>query len=188
MEVIMIFGLAGSGKGTQAELLAKNLSLVHISTGQLLRNEIAKKTELGKLADSIINKGNLIPDEIIIDIIKEFLEKNKDKKILFDGFPRTVPQAKSLLDMLKHFNTKNITLINLDIPREEAIKRLLHRAQIEGRKDDNEQAINKRLDIYYEQTKPILTFLKNNGVKIIDVDGIGLIENIQEDILEKLEN
>lgn len=186
MEAIIIFGPQGCGKGTQAELLVKNLGIKHISTGQLLRDEISKETDLGKIAGEIINKGGLVSDEIILGIIKDFLEKNRGNTILFDGFPRNINQSIELLNILDETGAKKIKVINIDIPREESMTRLLKRAQIEKREDDNEETINKRLDIYYEQTQPILNFFKQEGIKIIDINGIGSIESIQETILNKL--
>jgi len=186
METIIIFGPQGCGKGTQAQLLVKNLGVIHISTGQLLREEIAKGSDLGKIASDLINVGKLVPDEIMLGIIKDFLEKNKDNTVLFDGFPRNTNQAIELLNMLDEVGVKKIKVINIDIPKEESVSRLLKRAEIEKREDDNEQAINKRLDIYYEQTKPVLNLFREEGIKMLDIDGIGLIEDIQAKILDGL--
>jgi len=187
MELFIIFGPPGSGKGTQAELLAKNLGLVHISTGNLLREAIAQKTDLGLMVEKIINEGKLAPDEIIIGIIKNFLEKNKGKKVLLDGFPRTVPQAQALVKLADELKSSNIKIINLEVDDEETTKRLLLRANEQGRADDNEITIKERLRVYHGQTKPVLSYFESIGKIIFHIEGFGKIEEIQNEILDKLE-
>lgn len=187
MGVKIITGPQGSGKGTQSELLVKNLDMLHISVGQLLREEVAKNSEIGREVKNIIDSGKLVPDELTLDIVKNILEKNKDKNILLDGFPRNLNQAKKLIEILDELDIKDIELINLDIPKDESIRRLLKRAKIESRADDNEESIKNRLDIYYSETIPVINYFKSMGIKIYDIDGMGLVENIQGDILDKLE-
>jgi len=188
MSVMIIFGPPGSGKGTQADLLVKNLGLVHISTGNLLREAIAQKTELGQKVEAIINAGRLAPDDLIIGIIKDFLIKHKDKKVLLDGFPRTVPQAEALAKLNQELNMGAIKIINLEVDDEEIMKRLLLRAKLEGRADDNEQTVKERLKVYHGQTKPVLAYFDSIGERIYHIEGIGKVEDIQGEILDNLEN
>jgi len=187
MEVMIIFGPPGSGKGTQAELLVHNLGLVHISTGNLLREAIAQKTELGLQVEALLAQGHLAPDETVIGIIEQFLIKNRDKKILLDGFPRTIPQAQALLELTKKLNISRIKVINLEVDDEELMKRILLRAKTHGRADDNEQIVKERLAVYHRQTKPVLDFFRNAGEDVYNIEGIGKVEDIQGEILDNLE-
>jgi adenylate kinase len=187
MEVMIIFGPPGSGKGTQAELLVNNLGLVHISTGNLLREAIAQKTEIGLQVEELINAGKLAPDELIIGVIKEFLEKNRDKKILLDGFPRTIPQAQALLELTKKLNVSRIKVINLEVEDDELMQRIMLRAKSQGRSDDNEQTVRERLSVYHRQTKPVLDFFRNVGEDVYNIAGVGKVEDIQGEILDNLE-
>ena len=184
---MIIFGPPGSGKGTQAELLVNNLGLVHISTGNLLREAIAQKTEIGLEVEETINAGKLVSDELIIGVIKEFLEKNKNKKILLDGFPRTIPQAQALLELTKKLNVSRIKIINLEVDDEELMKRIILRAKSQGRADDNEETVKERLNVYHRQTKPVLSLFKNEGEDVYNIDGMGKVEDIQGEILDNLE-
>jgi len=187
MEVMIIFGPPGSGKGTQADLLIKNFDLLHISTGNLFREAIAQRTELGLQIEALIAQGHLVSDETVIGIIKEFLEKNKDKRILLDGFPRTVPQAQALVKMTQELKVNQIKIINLEVDDEEIMKRLLLRANLQGRADDNEQTVRERLKVYHSQTKPVLAYFDSVGEIVYNIEGIGKVEDIQGDILDKLE-
>jgi adenylate kinase len=188
MKVIIIFGAPGSGKGTQAKLLCKKLNFIHFSTGEELRKEVAKKTKLGNQINKIISKGNLVSDEISTSITKRFILKNKNKNILLDGFPRNLIQAENCLNLFKKLKISSIQVINLKVRNKYLIKRILDRAKIENRADDNKKTIKKRLKVYSSQTKPILKFLKNNKIKILTFNGNKEIEQIQKEIIGKIKN
>ena len=147
---IVIFGAPGSGKGTQSELIIKEYGLDHISTGDVLRSEIKNETELGKIAKGFIEKGQLVPDELIVDMLAKVLDsKENSKGVIFDGFPRTIPQAKALKEMLNQRGTDVSIMLNLQVDEEELISRLLERGKVSGRSDDNLETIKKirHLDI-----------------------------------------
>ena len=149
MKNIVIFGAPGSGKGTQSELMIKKYGFGHISTGDVLRKEIKNKTQLGNTAQQYIDKGQLIPDELMIDILANVYDSfGKDHKgIIFDGFPRTIPQAEALKVMLDKRGHKIAAMIELDVPESELMTRLIKRGQESGRSDDNAETIKKRLDV-----------------------------------------
>ncbi len=185
---IVIFGAPGSGKGTQGEMIAKKYKLEHVSTGELLRNEIKEKTELGKTADEFISKGQLVPDYIMINILDDLVKKNLDKKgFIFDGFPRTAAQGLALDEKLKENNLEISRVICLDVEEEELIGRLLKRGQIEGRSDDNRETIESRLKVYHNQTEPLIDFY-NKQNKLTVIEGNGSIESIFESIEQVIDN
>ena len=143
---IVIFGAPGSGKGTQSELIIKEYGLDHISTGDVLRSEMKNETELGKIAKDYIEKGQLVPDELIVDMLAKVLDsKVNSKGVIFDGFPRTIPQAKALKEMLNKRGTDVSVMLNLQVEEEELINRLLERGKVSGRSDDNLETIKSRL-------------------------------------------
>lgn len=179
---IVIFGPPGSGKGTQSENLIKEYNLAHISTGDLLRKEISTNTQLGALAKSHMDKGELVPDEVIIGMIDSYLDKmGKVNGVIFDGFPRTVAQAQALKDLLATYKTTVNVCLNLEVPNDELITRLIERGKTSGRSDDNLETIQKRLVTYDEQTKPVLDFYKKEGVAV-NIKGVGSIDGIFADI------
>lgn len=181
---LVIFGAPGSGKGTQSENLINHYGLFHISTGDVLRSHIKGGTELGKTASAYINEGKLIPDELMIDILENVLEENPEKTekgVIFDGFPRTIEQAKALKEMLEKRNARVDVVIGLDVPEEELVDRLLKRGQESGRSDDNLETIKKRLDVYHNQTSPLREYYINEG-NYAAINGLGSIEQIFEDI------
>lgn len=175
---IVIFGAPGSGKGTQSDLMKKNYGLAHISTGDVLRQEIKDETELGQTAKGYIDKGQLVPDELICDMLEKKLETLKDTKgVIFDGFPRTIPQAEALEKMLKKHGTDVSVLLDLQVEDEELMKRLLERGKISGRSDDNEETIQSRLKVYHTQTAPLAEYYQGKG-KHVAIKGKGTIEDI----------
>ncbi len=185
---IVIFGAPGSGKGTQGELIAKKYKLEHVSTGELLRDEISAGTKLGNTANEYISKGQLVPDNIVIDIIDELIKKNLDKKgFIFDGFPRTVAQGVALDDKLKENNLSITSILCLDVEEESLIERLLNRGKIEGRADDNRETIESRLKVYHQQTEPLKEFYNKQG-KLSVIEGNGTIENIFSSIEKVVDN
>jgi adenylate kinase len=176
---IIICGAPGCGKGTQSDLIVEKYKLTHLSTGDLLRKEIAEKSELGQIAESYIAKGVLVPDNMIIDILSKYIENQADDSngIILDGFPRTVAQAEALEALLKKLNKEISVLIDLLVEKNELISRLLKRGQTSGRCDDNLETIQKRLEVYQLQTAPVNDFYKNLN-KYISIDGIGTMEEI----------
>ena len=147
---LVVFGAPGSGKGTQSAKLIDEYGLYHISTGDLLRGHIARGTELGKIADSYISKGNLIPDDLMIDILSHALDNNEETRrgVIFDGFPRTIAQAHALNEMLAKRNSCVHAVVGLEVADDELIDRLIKRGKESGRSDDNLETIQSRLKVY----------------------------------------
>jgi adenylate kinase len=175
---IALFGPPGAGKGTQSEFLISKYNLFYISTGDLLRKEIAEKTRLGMEAQSSIASGGLVSDEIIVQIIEKTITDNPDSNgFLFDGFPRTYIQAYILEGLMLKLNTSLNCLISLSVPEEESVARLLNRGKTSGRSDDNETVIRNRLKEYNEKTIPVLQFYRDKGI-YAEVNGIESIENV----------
>ena len=185
MKNIVIFGAPGSGKGTQSDLIIEKYGLGHISTGEVLRAEIKKGTELGKVAQSFIDHGQLIPDDLMIDILAGVYDSfgADHKGIIFDGFPRTIPQAEALKKMLDERGHKVAAMIELDVPEDELMTRLIKRGQESGRADDNEETIKKRLDVYHKNTQPLIDYYRNSGI-LMEVDGTQDIDKVLDDILK----
>jgi len=184
---LVLFGPPGSGKGTQAKKIIEKYNLVHISTGDLLRSEVAGQTELGLKAKSIMDKGELVPDEIVIGMIKKKLDENKEGNgFIFDGFPRTVDQARALRNALTDIDERVTVMISLEVPREELVKRLENRGKEEGRSDDNLETINKRIDVYEKQTIPV-TYYYEKMHKHVPVDGMGKVDQIFKRIVKVIE-
>ena len=177
---LLFLGAPGAGKGTQAELLSKNNSYLHLSTGELLRNEIEMNTKLGKKVKDIINRGELVSDVLVLEIVKKNLDKNLNGWIL-DGYPRNLSQANSLNEVLIKINQPLEVVFYLDIPEEVLIERLLLR----GRKDDNKDTIKTRLNIYKETTEPLIEYYENLSLlEYIDADRD--LKTISADIKQKM--
>ena len=189
MKNIVIFGAPGSGKGTQSDLLIEHYGLEHISTGDVLRNEIKNGTELGKTAQGFIDNGQLRPDDLMVSILaKKYDEFGRGHKgVIFDGFPRTIPQAEALKAMLNERGDKVAAMIELDVPEDELMKRLILRGQQSGRADDNEETIKKRLVVYHSQTQPLIEWYKQEGLHH-HIDGLGTLERIFADIKNVIDN
>ena len=165
MDNIVIFGAPGSGKGTYSAALVERFGYNHISTGDVLRAEIKAGTELGNIAEGYIAKGQLIPDDLIIDMLASVYDTMLDGPgVIFDGFPRTIVQAKALKKMLQERGEKISVTLNLIVSEDILMERLLNRAKIEGRADDNEETIKKRFNVYYTQTHPLIEWFKKEGV------------------------
>ena len=175
---IIIFGAPGSGKGTHSDLMKKKHSLAHISTGDVLRQEIKNETELGLIAKGYMDKGQLVPDDLICDMLDKVLDTLMDSKgVIFDGFPRTIPQAETLEKILNKRGMDVSILLDLQVEDEELVKRLLERGRLSGRSDDNEETIQSRLKVYHSQTAPLAEHYKRKG-KHVAIKGNGTIEEI----------
>ena len=184
---IVIFGAPGSGKGTQSERIVEKYGINHISTGDVLRAEIKNGTELGKTAKGYIDQGQLIPDELMIDILASVFDSFKDSKgVIFDGFPRTIAQAEALKKMLAERGRDVSVMLDLDVPEDELMVRLIKRGKDSGRADDNEETIKKRLHVYHSQTAPLIDWYKNEK-KYQHINGLGTMEGIFADICEAVD-
>lgn len=174
----ILFGPPGSGKGTQSIKIAEKYKLVHISTGDIFRKNIREKTALGLKVQAIIEKGDLVPDALLIEVLEDaLLQHSKARGFVFDGFPRTIQQAHDLDAMLARNNETVSLVLALEVGDDEILKRLLKRAEIEGRKDDTKEVIENRIKIYNDQTQPLIDFYKSKK-KFQSVHGIGGIDQI----------
>ncbi len=169
---VIILGAPGSGKGTQSEEIIKQFSLKHLSTGDMLRAEIAAGTELGIAAKTVIDKGELVSDDIILGMVAEQIKSN-NKGMLFDGFPRTIAQAEGLDKLLSEMDSQIDHVIELDVNKEEIVERMLAR----GRADDNEETIRNRLEVFENQTKPLIEYYQKQN-KLSTVLGSGTVAEI----------
>ena len=210
---LLLFGAPGVGKGTQAKLLSSKFDIPHISTGDILRQAVKDQTELGKKAEAIMNRGELVPDEIMIGIIKERLNKNDCKKgFILDGFPRTIKQAKELDKLMEDMNIDDVQLVNIIADEEEIVKRLNNRRACKKcghiftldeikdtndcpncrevksfylRDDDKEDVIRKRLEVFRKNTTPVLDYYHKKG-KVVTVNGLGEINEVNQKLLQLL--
>lgn len=185
----MIFGAPGSGKGTQSEKMIQKYGFGHISTGDVLRDQIKRGTELGKTAKGYIDNGQLIPDDLMVSILADVYDSfGKDHKgVIFDGFPRTIPQAEALKEMLAKRGHKVAAMIELDVPEDELMKRLILRGKQSGRSDDNEETIKKRLTVYHNQTAPLIEWYEKEGIHH-HINGLGELDRIFADICAVIDN
>lgn len=185
---LVLFGAPGSGKGTQSEKIIDRYGLHHISTGEVLRKQIKEGTELGKIADSYISKGHLIPDDLMLDILRQELKSlpKNCKGVIFDGFPRTIPQAIELEKLLAEHGTELTGVVGLEVPEEELVARMLKRGMETGRADDNIDTILNRLKVYHDQTEPLKEHYLGKG-SYMQIDGLGDVNSIFSSILTKIE-
>ena len=166
MKNIIIFGAPGSGKGTYSDAIVERYGMGHISTGDVLRAEIKNGTELGKIAQGYISNGQLIPDELMIDILaKTYDAQPAGKGVIFDGFPRTIAQAEALKKMLQERGHELGIMLELVVEEDILMFRLLRRAQEQGREDDNEETIKKRFEVYQKQTAPLIEWFEREGIR-----------------------
>lgn len=183
---LILLGAPGSGKGTQAERICKEYGIAHISTGVILREQVQAKTPLGLKVESILASGQLVSDEIVIEIIKERLnQKDCEPGFLLDGFPRTTPQAEALTKLLDSIRKPLTHVVELKVPEDTLIERLKSRAKGENRQDDQLSVILERLKVYAKQTMTVLGFYKSSNVKYIEIDGVGSIDEVFARIKEK---
>jgi adenylate kinase len=208
--VVILFGPPGSGKGTQGKMIAEEIGILHIATGDIMRQAISEGTELGLKVKEFVGKGLLVPDEIVIQVIEERLKKDDTKNgFILDGFPRTIPQAVALDELFQKINIQNYKVIWLDVPDEEIVKRISGRRtckncqavyniyfnppKVDGicgvcggelfiREDDKEEKVKKRLEVFREQTLPLIDYYQKKRRKIIKVSGVGSVDEIKERI------
>ncbi len=185
---VVIFGPPGSGKGTQSEKIIEKYGYTHISTGELLRQEISSGSELGDQVKDVIGGGDLVSDHLIIDILEKEFERLGDVPgIIFDGFPRTTHQAEELKKILNKRGTAVSVMLSLEVEHDELLKRLLARKAVSGRQDDNMVVIKKRLEVYAQRTAPVVEFYRNAG-KLRIINGSGTIDDIFNQIDTVLQN
>lgn len=185
---LVMFGAPGSGKGTQAKQMAEKYQLMHVSTGDLFRYEMSNKTPLGVQAQEIINRGDLVPDDITLGMLRNHIEKNSDSKgFIFDGVPRTIKQAE-MLDDPDFFKNLDITkVIYLHVDMDEVQRRILKRAEIEKRADDTPETVKARVENFFAQTMPLVDYYKKQG-KMVEVNGMQDIEHVFADICKIIDS
>jgi adenylate kinase len=173
---IILFGPPGAGKGTQAKKMASHFDIPHLSTGNIFRENIKNETPLGKKVKSILDEGKLVPDETVVDLIKDELDKEEYKNgVILDGFPRTVTQAEALDQYLEKNGKEIDAFITLSVPEKELIDRILSRG--EGRSDDTPEKVKTRLQVYHNETSPVLNYYTEKGA-VKEINGVGSIEEI----------
>jgi adenylate kinase len=185
---LILFGPPGSGKGTQSDNIVEKFGLLHLSTGNLLRQEITEKTPLGQEARNFMDKGQLVPDEVVIGMIDSCLEKHPDAKgFLFDGFPRTLAQAEALDKLLSLKKTAISKVLALEVSEDELVKRLVKRGETSGRSDDTDEAvIRKRFSVYKNETEPVALHYDKQG-KLERIPGEGSIDEIFQSLTKAIE-
>lgn len=215
MNVLILFGPPGSGKGTQGKILSQEFSIPHIATGDIMREAVAKGTELGKKVKEYLDSGKLVPDEIVIGIIEERLRQDDTKNgFILDGFPRTVPQAEALTKLFEKLKIEDYKVVFIDVPDDEIVKRISGRRTCSScskvynvyfdppkkdgicdvcggklyiREDDAEEKVRKRLEVYRESTLPVLEYYKKKN-KVVRVEGVGTLDEVKERIVSALQN
>lgn len=185
---LLLLGPPGAGKGTQAKTLVENLGVPQISTGDMLRAAVAAASDVGKLAQAYMDRGDLVPDDVVIGVARERLSKpDCEKGFILDGFPRTRAQAEALDEMLGEMGTSLEACVSLEVGEDELVARLLKRAELEGRSDDDEETIRNRMQVYRNQTEPLTGYYRKKRV-LREVDGIGTVDEIQDRVREALES
>jgi adenylate kinase len=175
---LILFGPPGSGKGTQSAQIAEKYHLVHLSTGDIFRREMRNKSALGLKVQNIIEKGELVPDDLLLEILRSaFQQAGNPEGFVLDGYPRTIRQAEDLDNLLNEKGNQVSLVLSLDVNEEEVIKRLLKRAQLEGRKDDTEDVIRNRMKVYHAQTHPLMQYYQKQG-KFHSLHGVGSVGDI----------
>lgn len=186
---IVIFGAPGSGKGTQSEKIRDKYGLYHISTGEVLRDQIARGTELGKLADEYISQGHLIPDDLMLDVLADEIDRHPEevsRGIIFDGFPRTITQAEALTGLLEERGTELHAVLGLEVDDDELIERMLLRGRQTGRADDNPDTIRERLNVYHSKTQPLKDHYQKKG-KYHHIAGSGDVNDVFARVSDRLD-
>lgn len=185
---VVIFGAPGSGKGTQSEKLIEKYRLYHISTGEVLRDHIARQTPVGQIAQTYISKGQLIPDSLMIKILEDIVDNEPKAKggVILDGFPRTIPQAEALKKFMEQRGDDIHHVIGLEVPEEELIDRMIKRGQQTGRADDNPETIKNRLKVYHESTTPLRDYYIKEG-KYRQINGTGSVDDIFAEIAKAID-
>lgn len=184
---LLLLGPPGAGKGTQAQILVERLAIPQISTGDMLRAAVSAGTAVGKKAQSYMDAGKLVPDEVVIGVAEERLRESDARRgFILDGFPRTVGQAEALDGLLGRLGSRLERCVSITLDEEELVKRLLRRAEIEGRTDDNETTIRTRMREYEEKTAPLVAYYRGRGV-LEEVDGLGSVEDVARRIEQALD-
>ena len=183
---LILLGPPGSGKGTQARLLVEEMGIVHISTGEILRRAVAERTPLGLEAERLLSAGQLVPDRVMIELIRGRIGSGVPGGFLLDGFPRTVEQARALAGLLEETGQRLDRVVFIRVERAELVRRLLGRARLEGRSDDTEEVIERRLEVYERQTLPVADWYRGRGL-LVEVDGGRTIEGVLKAIRGSLE-
>ncbi|MCL4454472.1 MAG: adenylate kinase [Deinococcus sp.] len=176
-EAVIFFGPPGAGKGTQASRLASERGYRKLSTGDILRDHVAHGSELGRQVKPILESGGLVPDQLVLALIREELSGGKAPKVIFDGFPRTLAQAQALDQLLSEKQVALKGVLLLVVPQRELLNRLVKRAQLEGRTDDNESVIQRRLEVYEKDTAPLADYYRGAG-KLMQIDGTGTQDQV----------
>jgi len=183
---LLIMGPPGAGKGTQGKRVAEELGIPAVSTGDIFRYNVANQTELGQIVSAIMAKGELVPDSVTVDLVADRLaQPDAEVGFLLDGFPRTVGQAEALDEILANLGHQIDAVISLVVDGETLVQRMMKRAEIEGRSDDNEETIRRRLEVYTAETEPLLNLYDGRGL-LVEVDGLGTMEEVQERIMDAL--
>jgi len=180
----VIMGAPGAGKGTQAKKLESELGLPHISTGDLFRYNLINETELGKLAQTYINRGELVPDDVTVALVRDrLMQEDCEKGAILDGFPRNPAQARALDSLLAELDAEITVVPFIHVDQDKLVARLLKRSKIEGRADDNEETIRARMDVFEKQTQPLLDYYEEKGL-LVKVDGDQTRDEVFQDLLE----